>query len=104
MLLGAGHRGILLHRRSFIAVYLAFGALASFRGRHQYQGHIGSVFAIGLMRHSDEPAMEACQIGFRPESQGCQACRSFFVSTHLSTEAASDASDLQWKTLSPVNI
>ncbi len=32
---GAGHRGMLLHRRPLIAVYLAFGALASFRRRHQ---------------------------------------------------------------------
>ncbi len=63
------HGGMLLHRRSLIAVYLAFGALASFRRRHQ-----GSVFAIGLMRHSDEHAMEACQIGSRPGYQGCQAC------------------------------
>jgi hypothetical protein len=31
---GAGHRGMLLHRRSLIAVYLVFGALASFRQRH----------------------------------------------------------------------
>ena len=31
---GAGHRGMLLHRRSLISVYLAFGALASFRRRH----------------------------------------------------------------------
>ncbi len=37
-------------------------------------GHKGSVFAIGLMRHSDEHAMEACQIGSRPGYQGCQAC------------------------------
>ena len=33
---GAGHRGMLLHRRSLISVYLAFGALASFRRCHQY--------------------------------------------------------------------
>ena len=66
---GAAHGGMLLHRRSLIAVYLAFGALASFRRRHQ-----GSVFAIGLMRHSDEHAMEACQIGSRPGYQGYQAC------------------------------
>jgi len=38
---GAGHRGMLLHRRSLIAVYLAFGALASFRRRH-----LGSVLTI----------------------------------------------------------
>jgi len=30
-----GHRGMMLYRRSFISVYLAFGALASFRGCHQ---------------------------------------------------------------------
>ncbi len=57
--------GMLLHRRSLIGVYLAFGALASFRRRRQ-----GSVFAIGLMRHSDEHAMEACQIDSRPGHQG----------------------------------
>ena len=60
---GAAHGGMLLHRRSLIAVYLAFGALASFRRRHQ-----GSVFAIGC-----EHAMEACQIGSRPGYQSCQA-------------------------------
>ena len=49
-----GHRGMLLHRRSLIAVYLAMGVLASFRRSHQ-----GSVFAIGLMRHSDEHTMES---------------------------------------------
>ena len=61
---GAGHRGMLLDRRALIAVYLAFGALASFRRRHQ-----GSVFAIGR-----EHTMEACQIGSRSGDQGCQAC------------------------------
>jgi len=50
-----GHRSMLLRRRSLIAVYLAFGALVSFRRRHQ-----GSVFAIGR-----EHAMGACQIGSR---------------------------------------
>ncbi len=63
-----GHRGMLLYRRSLIAVYLAFGALASFRRRHQ-----GSVFAIGR-----EHAMEACQIGSRSGYQGCQACDKVF--------------------------
>ena len=29
-----GHGGMLHHRRSLIAVYLAFGAIASFRRRH----------------------------------------------------------------------
>ncbi len=56
-----GHRGMLLHRRSLIAVYLAFGALASFRRRHQ-----GSVFAIRTVRRPGEHTMEACQIGSRP--------------------------------------
>ena len=60
---------MLLHRRSLIAAYLAFGALASFRRHHQ-----GSTFAIELMRHSDEHAIEACQIGSRSGYQGCQAC------------------------------
>ena len=55
---------MLLHRRSLIAVYLAFGALASFRRRHQ-----GSVFAVRC-----EHAMEASQIGSRPGYQDCQAC------------------------------
>jgi len=53
---GAGHRGMLLHRRSLIAVYLPFGALASFRRRHQ-----GSVLAVW-----GKHAMEAGQIGSRP--------------------------------------
>ena len=65
---GAGQRGMLLHRRSLIAVYLAFGALTSFRRRHQ-----GSVLAVWLMRHSDEHAMEACQIGSRPGHQGSKS-------------------------------
>ena len=60
---------MLIHRRSLSTVYLAIGALASFRRRHQ-----GSVFAIELMRHSDEHAMEACQIGSRSGYQGYQAC------------------------------
>ena len=40
---------MLLHRRSLIAVYLAFGALASFRRRHQ-----SSVVAIWC-DHAVEP-------------------------------------------------
>ena len=60
---GAGHRGMLLHRRSLIAVYLAFGALTSFRRRHQ-----GSVLAVWR-----EHAMEACQIGSRPGHQGSKS-------------------------------
>jgi len=32
------------------------------------------MFAIALMRHSDEHAMEACQIGSRSGYQGCKAC------------------------------
>jgi hypothetical protein len=59
-----GHRGMLLHRRSLIAVYLAFGALASFRRCYQR-----TVFAVGR-----EHAMEACQIGSRSGYQSCQAC------------------------------
>ena len=30
------------------------------------------MFAFGLMRHSDEHAMEACQIGSRSRHQGCR--------------------------------
>ncbi len=58
-----GHRGMLLHRRSLFAVYLAFGALTSFRRRHQ-----GSVLAVWR-----EHAMEACQIGSRPGHQGSKS-------------------------------
>ena len=64
-----GHRGMLLHRRSLIAVYLPFGALASFRPRHQ-----DSVFAIGRKAAPREYAMEACQIGSWSGCQSCQAC------------------------------
>ncbi len=64
-----GHGGMALHGRSLIAVYPAMGVLASFRRRHQRP-----VLAVWLMRHSDEHAMEACQIGSRPGYQGCQAC------------------------------
>ena len=41
-----GHRGMLLHRRSLISVYLPFGALASFRRRH-----LGSVLAVWREPH-----------------------------------------------------
>jgi hypothetical protein len=71
LLVCPGHRGVLLHRRSLIAVYLAFGALASFRRRYQ-----GSVFAIGR-----EHAMEGCQIGSRPVYLGCQAIFRFMVTS-----------------------
>ena len=64
-----GHRGMLLHRRSLIAVYLVLVTLAAFCRCYQ-----STMFAIGLMRHSDEHAMEACQIGSRSGYQGCQAC------------------------------
>ena len=62
---GAGHRGILLHMRSLISVYLAFGALASFGWRYQ-----DTVLAIRLMRHSDEHAVESGQVspGLRHQS------------------------------------
>ncbi len=65
---GAAHGGMLLHRRSLVAGYLAFGALASLRWRYQ-----GPVFAVRLMRHPDKHAMKACQIGSRSGYQSCQA-------------------------------
>ena len=55
---------MLLHRRSLIAVYLAFGALAAFTRCYQC-----TVLAVWR-----EYAMEAGQVSSRPGYQGCKAC------------------------------
>ena len=56
---------MLLCRRSLVAGYLASDALASFGWRYQ-----STMFAIRLMRHSDEHAVESDQVSPGLRNQG----------------------------------
>ena len=90
-----GHRGILLHRRSLIAVYLAFGALAAFSRCYQC-----TVLAVWLMRHSDENAMEPGQVSSRPGYQGCKACHEIQWLEDNVGSAIPNGQSTSWATLS----